>query len=393
MTEDGGKTFGNVPIDTKHVDDHAIWIDPDDTDHLLVGCDGGIYETWQRGATWDFKANLPCDPVLQDRLDNAWPFYNVYGGTQDNNTIGGPTRTTTVHGIRNMIGSSPWAATVSTRVDPDNPDISTASASTEDSCYAGGMARPGYPAAARAGRAAPQVELGLTALISPHSGSRLYFGGQRLFRSDDRGKLWVGYSGDLTRGIDRNQLEVMGRVWSVDAVWKNVFTSFYGNFVALDESPLAEGLLYVGSDDGLVHVTANGGEDWTTAEKFPGVPERTYVADLTASRHDVDTVYAAFNNHKSGDFTPYLLKSQDRGRRGGPLPASAGRTWCGLWWKTTSTPALLFVGTEFGLFFTVDGGKNVGPLDRRRPDDPCSGSGDSASRERPGGRDVWPGDS
>jgi hypothetical protein len=167
----------------------------------------------------------------------------------------------------------------------------------------------------------------------------------------------VAVSPDLTRGIDRNQLPVMGRVWSVDAVWKNVFTSFYGNIVALDESPLVEGLIYVGTDDGLVQVTEDGGENWREIGSFPGIPERTYVADVTASRHDEDTVFAVFNNHKSGDFAPYILKSTDRGRSWGSVAGDLPDRH--VLWSIVEDhvqPGLLFAGTELGLFFTLDGG-------------------------------------
>ena len=194
-------------------------------------------------------------------------------------------------------------------------------------------------------------------MISPHLNTRLYFAGNRLYRSDDRGDSWRAVSPDLTRGIDRNSLEVMGRVWGVDAVWKNVFTSFYGNIVALDESPLVEGLLYVGTDDGLVQVSEDGGETWRAIESFPGVPDRTYVSDVTASLHDPDTVFAAFNNHKSGDFQPYLLVSGDRGATWRSIASNLPEGHV-LWSVVQDHEAegLLFAGTEFGLFFSQDGG-------------------------------------
>jgi hypothetical protein len=149
----------------------------------------------------------------------------------------------------------------------------------------------------------------------------------------------------------------MGTVWSVDAVWKNVFTSFYGSIVALDESPLVEGLLYAGTDDGLVQVSEDGGETWRREESFPGVPEMTYVSDLTASLHAPDRVYATLNNHKSGDFSPYVLRSDDRGRTWtsmrGDLP-DRHLAWSIV--EDHEQADLLFAGTEFGLFFSRDGG-------------------------------------
>ena len=335
--------------------------DPGDPEYLMVGCDGGIYESWDRGDTWKFIDNLPVTQFYRVGIDNSEPFYFVYGGTQDNDTQGGPSRTTNIHGIRN----SDWFITVGgdgyqTRIDPDNPDI------LYSMWQYGGLVRYDRASGERVD-IQPQPEPDAAPLkwhwdsplmISPHAGQRLYFAANRLFRSDDRGDSWRAVSGDLTRQIDRNQMEIMGTVWSVDAVWKNVFTSYFGHIVALDESPLVEGLLYAGTDDGLVQVSEDGGENWRRIDSFAGVPAMTYVADLTASRHDADTVFAGFNNHKQGDFKPYLLKSTDKGATwtsiAGDLPAG-NVVWTVA--EDHERPGLLFVGTEFGLFFTVDGGR------------------------------------
>jgi photosystem II stability/assembly factor-like uncharacterized protein len=361
VTEDGGKTWVKVPEKWKHVDNHALWIDPDDTDHLISGCDGGVYETWDRGEAWHFKPNLPITQFYKGTPDDDWPFYNVYGGTQDNATLGGPSRTTNVHGIVN----SDWYVTVfgdgfKTRVEPGNPDI------VYSQYQYGGLAR--YDR--RSGelidiqpQPAPDEEplrfnWDSALIVSPHSSTRLYFAAQRIFRSDDRGDSWKAVSPDLTSGVDRNTLEVMGRVWSVDAVSKNASTSYYGNIVALTESPLAEGLIYAGTDDGLVQVTEDGGGAWREISAIEGVPEGTYVNRLEASLHDAGTVYGAFNNHKNGDFKPYLMKSTDRGATWtsitGDLP-ERGSVYAVV--EDHVDPRLLFAGTEFGLFFSPDGGE------------------------------------
>ena len=181
-----------------------------------------------------------------------------------------------------------------------------------------------------------------------------------LFRSDDRGDSWTAISPDLTRQIDRNKLKVMGRVWGINAVAKNDSTSFYGTIVALDESPLVDGLIYVGTDDGLVQVSEDGGKNWTKVEKFGrlDVPEFGYIADIKASMHDPDTVYVCVNNHKRGDFKPYVLKSSDRGKTWiditGDLP-QRGSTYTIE--QDHVDPKLLFVGTEFGCFCTLDEGE------------------------------------
>ena len=362
VTNDGGRTFDQVDSTNRHVDNHIMLFDDEDPDYLMVGGDGGLYETWDRGGSWRFVSNLPVTQFYRVGVDNSEPFYFVYGGTQDNSTQGGPSQTLSRHGITNR----DWFVTVGgdgyqTRVDPDNPDILY-------SMYQyGGLVRydrsNGEIVDIQPQPGADDEPLkwhwDSPLIISPHSGSRLYFAGNRLFRSDDRGDTWRPVSPDLTHGIDRNQLEVMSRVWSVDAVWKNVFTSFYGNIVALDESALVEGLIYVGTDDGLVQVTEDGGENWRRVESLPGVPEHTYVADLAASTRDPNTVYAAFNNHKSGDFKPYLLRSTDRGKTwksiAGDLP-DRHVLWSVI--DDDERDDLLFAGTEFGLFFTIDGGTN-----------------------------------
>ncbi|MCH5373478.1 MAG: glycosyl hydrolase, partial [Planctomycetes bacterium] len=202
-------------------------------------------------------------------------------------------------------------------------------------------------------------------IISPHSPSRLYYGAQMLFRSDDRGDSWRLVSPDLTRNLDRNKLKVMGRVWSVDAVAKNNSTSFYGTIVALSESPLLEGLLYAGTDDGLIQISEDGGKNWRRVDTFPflDVPESAYISDIEASRHDADTVYVAVNNHKNADFRPYIVRSTDRGRNwtliSGSLPKRGSVYTIA---EDHKAPGLLFAGTEFGVWCTRDGGLDWLPL-------------------------------
>lgn len=362
VSDDGGKTLHPLGEKWKHVDSHAMWIDPKDTDYYLVGCDGGIYESYDRGKTWSFKSNLPVTQFYDVTVDNSYPFYHVYGGTQDNNSLGGPSQTFSESGIVN----SDWYVTAGgdgfhSRVDPVDPDIVYS-----ESQY-GGLVRYnrltgqiiGIQPVPSKGEAPLRWNWDSPLIISPFSHTTLYFAANKLFKSTDRGNSWTEISGDLTRQIDRNRLKVMGRVWSVDAVAKNASTSFYGNCTALSESPLKKGMIYVGTDDGLIQVTQDDGHTWTRIEKFPGVPEMTYVSRVLASEHDVNTVYACFDNHKNGDFRPYILKSTD-----------AGRTWTSISSNLPDNgpvlsiaedfvnPDLLFAGTEFGLFFTVNGGKS-----------------------------------
>jgi photosystem II stability/assembly factor-like uncharacterized protein len=361
VTEDGGKTWKRVGEKYKHVDNHALWIDPASTEHLIAGCDGGVYESRDRGATWEYKANLPIIQYYRVAVDNAKPFYTIYGGTQDNFSMGGPSRTRNLHGATNF----DWFVTQGgdgfySAVDPDDPNTVYS-----ESQY-GGLARFDRRTGERVelqpqpapGEAPLRWNWDAPMMLSPHSGKRLYFAAQKLFRSDDRGDNWTAVSPDLTRQIDRSRLKIMDKVWSVDAVARNASTSFYGNIVALTESPMVEGLLYVGTDDGLLQVSEDGGKAWRKLDKFPGVPELTYLSCLAASPHHADTLYAAFDNHKAGDFRPYLLRSKDRGRTWESLAASLPER--GSVYTVREDPAragLLYCGTEFGLFFSLDAGR------------------------------------
>jgi len=361
VTEDGGKTWKKVGEKFKHVDNHALWIDPENTDHLIAGCDGGVYESWDRAATWAFTANLPITQFYRVAVDNDAPAYNVCGGTQDNFTLCGPSRTLTTHGIRN----SDWYVATGgdgfqPRMDPTDPNVVYAESQH------GVLVRHdrktgesvGIQPQSLAGEAPLRWNWDSPLIISPFSHSRLYFAAQRVFKSDDRGDSWTPISGDLTAQIDRNKLPVMGRVWSVDAVAKNASTSFYGNIVSLAESPKKEGLLFAGTDDGLVQVTEDGGRSWRKIASFPGVPAQTYVSFLFPSWFDQNVVFAAFDDHQRGDFAPLLLRSDDRGATwtsiAGDLP-KRGTVYAIA--QDFEKPDLLFAGTEFGLFFTLDGGK------------------------------------
>jgi photosystem II stability/assembly factor-like uncharacterized protein len=361
VSSDGGKNWERLSLKERHVDDHALYIDPDDNNYLLIGGDGGLYESFDKGSTWRFFPNMSLTQFYRIQADNSEPFYYVYGGTQDNNSLGGPSRTRNSNGILNMdwywvVGGDGYEP----RVDPENPNIVYAQ------WQYGNLIRFDRLNGEITG-IQPQPEEGeelrwnwdTPLIISPHSNTTLYFAANKLFKSTDRGDSWIKISEDLTRQIPRNELPVMDSIWPPEAVAKNQSTSIYGNIISLDESPVQKGLVYVGTDDGLIQVTEDDGANWNKISKFANVPETTYVADIFASRHDANVVYAVFNNHKNADFKPYVAKSTDK-----------GKTWVSIssnipdnepaWTieEDTENPNLLFVGTEFSLYFTIDGGKN-----------------------------------
>ncbi|HET6278929.1 MAG TPA: glycosyl hydrolase, partial [Candidatus Polarisedimenticolia bacterium] len=338
----------------------AMAFDPGDPDYLIVGNDGGVYESFDRGASWRFAANLPVTQFYKVTVDYDEPFYNIYGGTQDNNTQGGPSRTDDIGGIRN----SDWFVILSAdghqpAADPTNPDIIYAEwqegnltrfdRRTGESVYIQPQPEEGAPA--------DRFNWDSPILISPHDPARLFFASQRVWRSDDRGDSWTAISGDLSRGLDRLELPMMGRLWSWDAPWDLLAMSKYGSITSLSQSPIVADLLYAGTDDGVIQVSEDGGKSWRRGDKLPGVPDFFFVNDIKADLFDPNTVYVVVDVHKAGDFRPFVLKSADRGRSwksiAGDLPARH------LAWRLVQDhvkAGLLFLGTEFGVFFTVDGG-------------------------------------
>ena len=363
ISNDGGATWSALNNELKHVDDHAIAFRPDDPEYILFGSDGGLYESYDHTKTWRFIDNLPVTQFYKVAVDDAEPFYFVYGGTQDNNSQGGPSRTDNRHGIRN----DDWFITLfadghQSATEPGNPDIMYAEWQqgnlarvdriTGEVVHIQPQPAPGDPV--------ERWNWDAPIFVSQHEPTRLYFASQRLWRSDNRGDSWTPVSGDLTRDENRLQLPVQGRQWSWEAGWDLLAMSQYNTITSVGESPLNEDILYVGTDDGLIQVTEDGGATWRRTEvgRLPGVPDTAFVNDIRADLFDPDTVYVALDNHKYGDYKPYLLKSTDRGRRWQDISSNLEDRH--LVWRIVQdhvNPSLLFTATEFGLFFTLDGGQ------------------------------------
>ncbi len=362
VSDDHGKTFRRLKESEKHSDNHAMAFRKDDPDYLLIGTDGGVYESFDLAENWRFMGNLPLTQYYKLAVDDAEPFYNIFGGTQDNGTHGGPSRTDNSTGIinedwRHILGADGHQ----TATEPGNPDI--VYAETQE----GGLHRIDRITGEKlriqpqAGEGDPHERFNWDApiLVSPHDPKRIYHASYRVWRSDNRGDSWNAISGDLTRNQERLSLPIMGRQQSWDNAWDIWAMSTYNTITSLAESPLQEGLIYAGTDDGTIQVTEDGGENWRKLEvgSIKNVPATAFVNDIRADLFDAKTVYLAMDNHKFGDFKPYLFKSTDAGRTwssiSGDLPARH------LVWRVVQDHVvkdLMFAATEYGIFFTPDGG-------------------------------------
>ncbi|MAY82737.1 MAG: glycosyl hydrolase [Flavobacteriales bacterium] len=359
VSEDGGKTFNRMPEEHKHSDNHAMAFRKDDPNYLLFGCDGGVYESFDLGQNWRFMANLPLTQYYKVAVDDAEPFYNIYGGTQDNNTQGGPSRTDNVHGIMNsdwyvvLFGDGHQPAT-----EPGNPDIVYAEwqqgnltrvdKTTGEIVYIQPQPAEGDPV--------ERFNWDAPILVSPHDPKTIYFASQRVWKSTNRGDSWTAVSGDLTKDLERIELPIMGKKQSWDNPWDIYAMSNYSTITSLAESPIKKGLLYAGTDDGLIQISENDGDSW---KKIPvsalGAPATAFVNDIKADLYDANTVYVSLDNHKYGDFKPYFYKSTDKGKSWKKL--TNGLPERTLVWRMVQDhekKELMFLATEFGIYATFN---------------------------------------
>ena len=361
-SSDGGKTFSRMNESEKHVDNHAVAFRKNDPNYILVGCDGGLYESFDKTKNWKFIDNLPLTQFYKIAVDDDYPFYNVYGGTQDNNTQGAPSRTDNIHGIRNsdwfilLGGDGHQPAT-----EPGNPDIvyvqwqrgnlNRHNRITGENIYI--KPQP------KLGEKTERYNWDAPILVSPHNPQTIYFASQRLWKSENRGDSWAPISKDLTNNISRIGTKFFGDQQKWDNPWDLYAMSNYSTITSISESPINQGLIYIGTDDGVIQVTENGGESWKKIDikNINGLPKESYVNDIKADLFNENIVYAVFDNHKNGDFSPYLYKSENKGNTWRKISSSLPENT--ILWRIVQdhiNSKLLFLGTEFGVYFSNNGG-------------------------------------
>ena len=362
VSGNGGKNFHQMSEQFKHSDNHVLKFVKDDPNYMLVGTDGGLYESFDKGASWRFINNLPITQFYKIALDDTQPFYNIYGGTQDNSTQRGPSRTAYNHGIANrdweviLFADGHQPAT-----EPGNPNI--VYAEWQEGHLVRKDMKTGEAVAiqpqAREGEGFERFNWDAPILVSPHNPKCLYFASHRVWKSENRGDDWIPVSGDLTNYEERFNKPIMGKRQSWDSPWDVYAMSTFNTITSLAESPVQEGLLYAGTDDGLLQVSDNGGKNWKkiAVNHLPGVPAHAFVNHIFADNFDAGTVYVCLDNHKQGDYKPYIYRSTDKGKTWKKITGDLPKPLIA--WRLVQDykkPGLLFLASEFGVYYTLDGG-------------------------------------
>ncbi len=358
ISDDGGKTF--IENGALHSDHHAMWINPANPSHIIDGNDGGVGISYDRGRNWEGIYNMDLGQYYHVGYDMETP-YNLCGGLQDNYTWCGPSAVRSRNGIVNddwfqIQGGDGFEAVI----DPKDPY--TIYAESQDGNIVRVDRRTNERKTIRPlpGRGEPALRWNWnTAIhISPHNSSTLYAGANKVFRSTDRGHSWQAISGDLTQNVDRETLSLMGVVGKDVTIAKNDGVQSYGNLVQVVESPKQAGVIFAGSDDGIVHMTRDNGKTWTNLNaRLPGMPKNAYVSGLVASAHDANTVYVAFDNHTNDDYNSYVYASVDGGNNFRQISEGLPRGQVVMTvTEDPKNPSVLYAGTEFGVFVTTDRG-------------------------------------
>ena len=401
-TTDGGQHWKQVQ-GFPHSDHHAIWIDPHNHDHLLVGNDGGLDATWDQTDTWEYINTMNVGQFYKVSYDMRKPYY-VCGGLQDNGSWCGPNMTRRPQGILNSdwyrVGGgdgfytaqdpSDWSIMYSESQDGNTNRLDLKTGRTQsirprppapqgrgNQPPAGAenippevLAQFGFGPASARGNVVPAPPHGTDFrfywntpfIISPHDPSTIYLGGDRLFKSIDRGNTWT-MTQDLTRNVGRNDRPIMGVQGSAPMASKHDGAAAYSNIVTISESPVAKGVVWVGTNDGNLQLSRDGAATWTNVvSKVPGVPEETHVSRVTASNFDGGTAYVTFDNHRRDDHKPYLFVTHDFGQTWQSLVANLPAGNLNVITEDPVNRNLLFLGSEYALYVSMDGGKSWKPF-------------------------------
>ncbi len=359
VSDDGGKSFSMAmsmsegPGDRVHSDHHALWVNPVNSDQILDGTDGGVYQSLDRATHWRFLSNLPVSQFYHVSFDMADP-YNVYGGLQDNGTWMGPSRA--IDGIANRhwrnidFGDGFWA--FSDPTDSDYAYVEYQGGKIARHRKSTGEAREIQPLP-RANEPEFRFNWNAPISLSPNTPGTVYLGGQFLFRSRDHGDSWERISPDLTTNDPAKQHQENSGGLTID----NSDAEKYETIYTIAESPKNGSLIWVGTDDGNVQITSDGGKHWNNVVKnIPGLPPNTWVSTIEASHHDPAVAYATFDGHAAGDMKTYVYKTTDYGKTWTSLSTPELKGYAHVVREDLVNPNLLFVGTEFGLFVSIDGG-------------------------------------
>ena len=362
-SEDGGKKFATDRVRGIHGDFHAMWIDPADSNHMITGSDGGIHWSYDNGRTWDFINTIAIGQFYEIALDNEKP-YHICGGLQDNGSWCGPSQTLTRDGITNEDwtvihgGDGFYAA-----IDPVEPWI--VYTESQDGYVDRRDLRTGQQRSirpeAKSGDAHYRFQWNSPVAVSAFDHQTIYYGGNYLFKSTDRGDTWTRLGGDLTTGVDRNKLQIFGKTPDKSTLSRHDGVQEYPTITTFSESPVSANVIWVGTDDGNVQVTRDGGKNWkNVAGRVPGVPKGTYVSRVVASKASEGSAFVTFDGHRANDYSIYVFATSDFGEnwkliRNG-IPDTAGSVH--VLREHPRNHNLLFAGTEFGLWVSWDRGAN-----------------------------------
>jgi photosystem II stability/assembly factor-like uncharacterized protein len=371
ISDDGGKSFnpagaGNLYGSSYHPDVQAVWINPSNPDHILVGTDGGVYLSYDRGKTFKLLGNIPVSQFYHVNYDMKIP-YNVYGGLQDNGSWMGPSRVIGARGIenrnwRNIGGGDGFHAFP----DPTDPDI------VYHEWQGGRLVRVNlktmemkdiqpYP---KKGEPKYRFNWNTPVLISPNNPEVMYIGSQFLFRTKDKGETWERISPDLTTNDPNKQRQAESGGLTID----NTSAENHCTIYTISESPLNPDVIWVGTDDGNLQLTTDGGKTWKNLVKnIPGLPPNTWCSHVESSRHKMGRAYVTFDGHQNGDMKPYVYKTEDFGETWESLVTPDIKGYCHVIREDLVNPDLIFLGTEFGLFISIDGGKSWAHLKENFP--------------------------